>query len=101
MIAGSGGALRNASFVGLRGKACAGLAKEAGGFATAEADLLEAQSVVAKLRGEKEAGEWTQGLVDLYAAWDSAEPGKVYDAKAEAWKTKLPTKATTRPREKK
>ena len=103
VIAGSAGSLRNASLVGLRGQARAGLAKEPGGFATAEADLLEAQSVVAKLRGEKdkETREWTQGLVDLYAAWDRAEPGKGYDAKAEAWKTKLPTKATAPPREKK
>jgi serine/threonine protein kinase/tetratricopeptide (TPR) repeat protein len=101
MNAGPAGALRNASLVGLRGMARAGLAKAPGEFATAEADLLEAQSVVAKLRGEKEAGEWTQGLVDLYAAWDRAEPGKGYDAKAEAWKTKLPAKTTAPPREKK
>jgi hypothetical protein len=28
-------------------------------------------------------------LPDLYAAWDKAEPGKGYDAKAGEWKAKL------------
>jgi hypothetical protein len=81
--------------VGLRGKARAGLAKKPGEFATAEADLLEAQGILVKLRGEKgkETGEWTQGLVDLCVAWDRAEPGKGYDAKAGEWKTKLPKTA--------
>jgi tetratricopeptide (TPR) repeat protein len=94
-IAGSADSLRNASLVGLRGKARAGLAKKPGEFATAEADLLEAQGILVKLRGEKgkETGEWTQGLVDLYVAWDRAEPGKGYDAKAGEWKTKLPKTA--------
>ena len=89
--------------MGLRGRARAGLAKEPGGFATAEADLLEAQSVLAKLRGEKdkETREWTQGLVDLYAAWDRAEPGNGYDAKAAAWQTKLSKTANAPPLEKK
>ncbi len=34
-----------------------------------------------------------QGLVDVYTAWDKAEPGKGYDAKAAEWKAKLPPPA--------
>jgi hypothetical protein len=38
-----------------------------------------------------------QGLVDLYTAWDKAEPGKGYDLKAAEWKAKLPPAETARP----
>lgn len=31
----------------------------------------------------------TQAIADLYTAWDEAEPGKSYDAKAAEWKAKL------------
>jgi hypothetical protein len=30
-----------------------------------------------------------QGLADLYAAWEKAEPGKGYGARAAEWKAKL------------
>jgi eukaryotic-like serine/threonine-protein kinase len=43
--------------------------------------------------------EWcVQTLVRLYTAWDKAEPGKGYEAKARQWKAKLSTSrpATTR-----
>jgi hypothetical protein len=30
-----------------------------------------------------------QGLIDLYTAWNAAEPGKGHDAKAAQWKAKL------------
>jgi tetratricopeptide (TPR) repeat protein len=103
IIPGGVGVLRNASLQGLLGKARMGLTKEPTEFKRAEANLLEAQSVFAKLRGDKdmETGEWTRGLADLYSAWDKAEPGQGYDAKAAAWKAKLPNEATPPLREKK
>jgi tetratricopeptide (TPR) repeat protein len=102
IIPGNMGVLRNASLKGLLGKARMGLAKEAAEFELAEASLLEAQSVFAKIRGEKdiETREWTRGLADLYSAWDKAEPGKGYDAKAAAWKAKLPKEAAPPSQEK-
>jgi tetratricopeptide (TPR) repeat protein len=103
IIPGSMGVLRNASLKGLLGKARMGLAKEPAAFKLAEANLLEAQSVFAKIRGDKdiETREWTRGLADLYSAWDKAEPGKGYDAKATAWKAKLPKEAAPLLQEKK
>jgi tetratricopeptide (TPR) repeat protein len=95
IIPGNVGVLRNASLQGLLGRARTGLAKEPAEFKRAEANLLEAQSVFAKLRGDKdiETREWTRGLADLYSAWDKAEPGQGYDAKAAAWNAKLPQEA--------
>jgi tetratricopeptide (TPR) repeat protein len=103
LIAGSSGSLRHATLLGLRGRARAALAKEPGEFSAAEVDLLEAQSVVSKISGDKgkENREWMQSLVDLYAAWDRSEAGKGYDAKAVAWKTKLTKTTIAPPREKK
>ena len=71
-------------------------------FAAAEANLLEAHAIFIKTRGESHADtrDCTQRLVDLYAAWDKAEPGKGYDAKSAEWKAKLdamPAPATTAP----
>jgi eukaryotic-like serine/threonine-protein kinase len=85
------GTLRFASLRGLLGKVRAGLAKQPAEFAEAEANLIEAQTTFAKTRGDKdkETREWTQALVDLYAAWDKAEPGKGYDAKSAEWKKNL------------
>ncbi len=90
-IPGMNGVLRQASMVGLIGKARAGLAKQPAEFTAAEANLLEAHTVFAKNRGDKdkETREWVQALADLYTAWDKAEPGKDYDAKAADWKKKL------------
>jgi hypothetical protein len=42
---------------------------------------------------DEQTREWTKGLADLYAAWDRAEPGKGYAAKAAAWEKKLPREA--------
>jgi hypothetical protein len=69
------------------GKARTGL----GQFADAETDLLEAQPIFVKTRGpkHKETRECTQAVIDLYTAWDAAERGKGYDAKAAEWKRKL------------
>ena len=30
--------------------------------------------------------------MDLYAAWNAAEPGKGYNARAEQWRARLPVK---------
>jgi tetratricopeptide (TPR) repeat protein len=60
-------------------------------FAAAQANLLEAQSISSKLPGTRQElmGKYIQALVDLYVAWNTAEPGKGYDAKAVEWKQKL------------
>jgi hypothetical protein len=59
-------------------------------FTLAEANLLEAHAIYldAKDRGptHKDTLECVQALVDLYAAWDKAEPGKGYGAKAAEWR---------------
>jgi len=69
------------------GRAQAGMRE----FAAAQADLLEAQPILLKNMGPK--GSYTRtctkAIVDLYAAWNAAEPGKGYDAKAVEWKRKL------------
>ncbi|MBS0213794.1 MAG: serine/threonine protein kinase [Proteobacteria bacterium] len=70
------------------GQARAGL----GRFTEAEADLLAAQSLLSTPHVAQEPHdlrECTQSLVDLYAAWDKAEPGKGYAASAAQWKEKL------------
>jgi hypothetical protein len=60
-------------------------------FAAAQANLLEAQPILLKNMGPK--GRYTrpctQAIVDLYTAWNMAEPGKGYDAKGAEWKRKL------------
>jgi serine/threonine protein kinase/Tfp pilus assembly protein PilF len=84
--------VRRASMLGSLGKARAGLAKQPADFATAEANLLEARSVVVKIRGENdpEVRDWTQTIANLYTAWDKVEPDKGHAAKAATWKEKLP-----------
>ena len=90
-IPGTTGVLRQASLRGLLGKARAGLAKQPADYGAAEADLLEAQAVFFKTRGEKdkETREWAQALADFYGAWDKAEPGKGHDVKGAEWKARL------------
>jgi serine/threonine protein kinase/Tfp pilus assembly protein PilF len=75
-----------------------GVGYDAVRFALAEANLLEAHPiyVAAKDRGptHKDTLACVRALVDLYTAWNTAEPGKGYDAKAAEWKAKLsPPKA--------
>ncbi|HTA64589.1 MAG TPA: tetratricopeptide repeat protein [Xanthomonadaceae bacterium] len=62
-----------------------------GEFAAAESNLLEAQPIFVEKLGLKDQYtlDCTQALVDLYAAWNKAEPGKGYDAKLAEWKQKL------------
>ena len=40
---------------------------------------------------EDRTTEAIQRVVDLYEAWNSAEPGKGYDDRAAEWRAKLPT----------
>jgi serine/threonine protein kinase/tetratricopeptide (TPR) repeat protein len=60
-------------------------------FNVAETNLLEAHQLYVKTGGEKHknALDCVQGLIDIYTAWDKAEPGKGYDAKAREWKARL------------
>ncbi len=61
-------------------------------FASAEANLLEAQAIFVQSRSWtqlQDTRECTQALVDLYTSWHAAEPDKGYDAKTAEWKTKL------------
>jgi tetratricopeptide (TPR) repeat protein len=88
-----GNARRLADFLTPLGRARVGLGYDAERFTLAESNLLEAHPiyVAAKDRGptHKDTLACVQGLVDLYTAWDAAEPGKGYDAKAAEWKAKL------------
>jgi tetratricopeptide (TPR) repeat protein len=88
-----GNARRLAAFLTALGRARVGLGYDAERFALAEANLLEAHPiyVAAKDRGptHKDTLECVRALVDLYTAWDKAEPGKGYDAKAAEWKERL------------
>jgi serine/threonine protein kinase len=88
-----GNARRLADFLAWLGSARVGLGYDFERFTLAEANLLEAYPIYlnTKNRGptHKDTLECAQTLVDLYAAWDAAEPGKGYDAKAAEWKAKL------------
>jgi serine/threonine protein kinase/Tfp pilus assembly protein PilF len=88
-----GQAPRLADFLTCLGRARVGVGYGAERFALAEANLLEAHPihVAAAGRGPAHPGtlECVQGLVDLYSAWDKAEPGKGYDAKAAEWRAAL------------
>jgi tetratricopeptide (TPR) repeat protein len=74
-----------------------------GEFAGAETDLLQAQPGIIASGSPKdiETHPCTQAIVDLYTAWNIAQPGNGYDAKATEWKRKLreldaPTSAASR-----
>jgi hypothetical protein len=73
------------------GKARITLAKTPKDFAAATASLVEAQELYVKTRGpdHRETRACEHALADAYAAWDRAEPGQGYDAKAAEWKAKL------------
>jgi non-specific serine/threonine protein kinase/serine/threonine-protein kinase len=87
-----GNSRRLADFLTALGLARVGVGYDAERFKLAEANLLEAHSIylAAKDRGptHKDTLECVQALVDLYTAWDKAEPGKGFDAKAAEWKAK-------------
>jgi serine/threonine protein kinase/Tfp pilus assembly protein PilF len=88
-----GNAPRLADFLTAFGRARAGVGFDAERFALAEANLLEAHPIylAAKDRGptHKDTLECVRALVDLYTAWNAAEPGKGYDARAAEWKSTL------------
>jgi tetratricopeptide (TPR) repeat protein len=87
-----GNARRLADFLTALGRARVGAGYDAERFTLAEANLLEAHPiyVAAKTHGptHKDTLACVQALVDLYTAWDKAEPGKGFDAKAAEWKAK-------------
>src|SRR5262249_6174040 len=68
-------------------------------FAEAELELLEAERILATGKGVP-AGrhdKCLQALIELYGAWDVAEAGKGYAAKANQWKEKQATKPGSNP----
>lgn len=73
------------------GRARVGLGYDPERFDAAEASLLEAHPTYIETRGKNHSATLgcIRGLVDLYSAWDKAEPGKGYDDKAAQWKAKL------------
>jgi tetratricopeptide (TPR) repeat protein len=98
-----GNAPRLATFLTRLGRARVGVGYDRARFALAEANLLEAHAIflAAKDRGpsHKDTLECVKALADLYTAWEQAEPGKDYAAKAAEWKAALdavkPPEATT------
>ncbi|MEX1309807.1 MAG: tetratricopeptide repeat protein, partial [Candidatus Sulfomarinibacteraceae bacterium] len=70
------------------GRARAGLGFDPEGFATAEADLIEAHELYVASRGEEDRGTRTcvKALADLYDEWAKAAPGRGYEDRAEEWK---------------
>ena len=73
------------------GMARVGLGFEPTRFETAEANLIEAHEVFVATRGEtyKTTLTCAQALIDLYAAWDAAEPSEGHREKSAAWTTTL------------
>jgi hypothetical protein len=62
-----------------------------GRFSEAEAELLEAERLLAISEGGSPGyhRRAVQALVDLYAAWDQANPRAGHAAQAEQWRAKL------------
>jgi tetratricopeptide (TPR) repeat protein len=95
VFTGSNAFLR-ATFLDQLGLARTGL----GEYAIAEGELLEAQSIFRQTHNvthNDDVRDCTRALVALYAAWNRAEPGKGYDAKAAAWGKKLDALAASGP----
>ncbi len=86
-----GNARRLAGLLTTLAEARIGVGFDLARFGLAEANLLEAHPILVKTRGETHEYtlECVQGLADLYAAWEKAEPGKGYGARAAEWKAKL------------
>jgi hypothetical protein len=66
-----------------------------GRWSDAEAELLEAERVLAVAEGGPPGIHdlSVTGLATFYSLWDKAEPGKGYDAKAKEWRAKLAEKS--------
>jgi serine/threonine protein kinase len=60
-------------------------------YAEAEKDALEAQDILTKSLGPAHPRtiDNEKVLVELYVAWNAAEPGKGYGAKADEWRARL------------
>jgi len=80
-----------ASFLLTLGRAQARLAYGAERFRLAESHLAEAHALLTKTRGEghKDTVDCMQGLVDLYTAWNAAEPESGYGSQLQLWKDRL------------
>ena len=86
-----GNAHRLAALLTSLGTARGALAKDSAAFSAAEANLLEACKIYEKAPGPSPTGPRMslRALVDFYALWDKADPGKGYDLKAAQWQAKL------------
>jgi tetratricopeptide (TPR) repeat protein len=75
----------------LLGRAHMGLTSDPEHHRRAEATLLQTYARLEGAGGEADGTtlDCVQALLDLYTAWNAAEPGKGHDAKAEEWKKKL------------
>jgi len=73
------------------GRARVGLGFDADRFRQAESELLEAHAIFVRTRGavHAETISCVQGLVDLYIAWETQEPGNGYAAMADEWRARL------------
>jgi hypothetical protein len=61
-------------------------------YAAAEKSLISACSIAANFGpGAKQARDCARARVDLYTAWNAAEPGKGYDTEADEWRKTLVT----------
>ena len=61
-------------------------------YVSAEKALTDACTIAAYFGpGAKEARDCARARVDLYTAWNAAEPGKGYDTKADEWRQTLAT----------
>lgn len=63
-----------------------------GRFEKAEVLLIRSRAIIEAHRGATHATTARSGqrIVDLYVAWNLAEPGKGYDVKTVEWRAKLP-----------
>ncbi|MDX2119349.1 MAG: serine/threonine-protein kinase [Planctomycetota bacterium] len=66
-----------------------------GRFSEAEPGAIEAYEIIIKQMKPTEniPQQIAKDVVNLYLAWDKAEPGKGYAAKAEQWRAKAPPEA--------
>ncbi len=86
-----GNAPRMAMFLASLGRARVGAGFDPDRFRLAEANLLEAYPIVAAANGEQHADSIVcmQGLVELYTAWNAAEPTPKHASDLAAWQAKL------------
>jgi len=82
---------RMAMFLASLGRARVGAGFDPDRFRLAEANLLEAYPIVAAANGEQHTDSIVcmQGLVNLYTAWNAAEPTPKHASDLAAWQAKL------------